>query len=56
MATMEPINSIDDLRAELLGILRAKSVFHGDFTLSSGAKSKYYIDCRLTTLDTGAHG
>ena len=39
------------MRAELLGILRAKSVFHGDFTLSSGAKSKYYIDCRLTTLD-----
>ncbi|MGD0815966.1 MAG: orotate phosphoribosyltransferase [Verrucomicrobiota bacterium] len=43
--------SIDSLRAELLGILRAKSVFHGDFTLSSGAKSNYYIDCRLTTLD-----
>lgn len=43
--------SIDTARAELLGILRAKSVFHGDFTLSSGAKSKYYIDCRLTTFD-----
>jgi len=48
---MENNNSIDKMRAELLGILRAKSVFHGDFTLSSGAKSKYYIDCRLTTLD-----
>jgi len=48
---MEIKGSIDDWRAELLGILRAKSVFHGDFTLSSGAKSKYYIDCRLTTLD-----
>jgi orotate phosphoribosyltransferase len=48
---MEPTDSIDNLRAELLGILRAKSVFHGDFTLSSGAKSKYYVDCRLTTLD-----
>jgi orotate phosphoribosyltransferase len=48
---MEAINSIDSWRAELLGILRAKSVFHGDFTLSSGAKSKYYVDCRLTTLD-----
>ncbi|MGP8201869.1 MAG: orotate phosphoribosyltransferase [Limisphaerales bacterium] len=43
--------SIDSLRTELLDILRAKSVFHGDFTLSSGAKSNYYIDCRLTTLD-----
>lgn len=48
---MELTGSIDNLRAELLGILRTKSVFHGDFTLSSGAKSKYYVDCRLTTLD-----
>ena len=48
---METKDSIGDLRAELLGILRKKSVFHGDFTLSSGAKSKYYVDCRLTTLD-----
>jgi orotate phosphoribosyltransferase len=48
---MEAKHSIDDLRAELLALLRAKSVFHGDFTLSSGAKSKYYVDCRLTTLD-----
>jgi orotate phosphoribosyltransferase len=48
---METKGGIDDKRTELLRILRAKSVFHGDFTLSSGAKSKYYIDCRLTTLD-----
>ena len=48
---METKDSIGDLRAELLGILRKKSVFHGDFTLSSGAKSKYYVDCWLTTLD-----
>ena len=26
-------------------------MFHGNFTLSSGAKSTYYIDCRLTTFD-----
>ena len=32
-------------------LLRKKSVFHGDFTLASGARSKYYFDCRLTTLD-----
>ena len=38
-------------RAELLALLRKKSVFHGDFTLASGAKSTFYIDCRLTTLD-----
>jgi orotate phosphoribosyltransferase len=36
---------------KLLAFLQTKSVFYGDFVLSSGAKSKYYIDCRLTTLD-----
>src|SRR6185503_15869607 len=25
---------------------------HGNFTLSSGGQSNYYIDCRLTTLDS----
>jgi orotate phosphoribosyltransferase len=35
----------------LLAMLRKKSVFHGDFTLASGDKSNYYVDCRLTTLD-----
>ncbi len=39
------------LRAELLALLKTKSVFHGEFTLASGAKSSYYIDCRLTTFD-----
>jgi orotate phosphoribosyltransferase len=48
---MEHPASLQEARAELLTLLRQKSVFHGDFTLSSGAKSKYYIDCRLTTLD-----
>src|SRR4051812_3064821 len=43
--------SNDQARTELLDLLKRKSVFHGDFTLSSGAKSKYYIDCRLTTMD-----
>ena len=38
-------------KANLLALLRKKSVFHGDFVLSSGARSTYYIDCRLTTLD-----
>jgi len=39
------------LKAELLALLRKKSVFHGEFTLASGTKSNYYIDCRLTTFD-----
>ena len=41
----------DEAKAALLNLLRKKSVFHGDFTLSSGAKSNFYIDCRLTTFD-----
>jgi orotate phosphoribosyltransferase len=41
-------------KTRLLEILRKKSVFYGDFTLASGAKSNYYIDCRLTTLDAEA--
>jgi orotate phosphoribosyltransferase len=44
--------SIDKGKAALLQMLQTKSVFRGDFTLSSGAKSSYYIDCRLTTLDS----
>ena len=43
--------SNSEARAKLRSLLLAKSVFHGDFTLSSGAKSSYYIDCKLTTLD-----
>jgi orotate phosphoribosyltransferase len=37
-------------RSELLSLLRERSVFRGDFTLASGGKSSYYIDCRLTTF------
>src|SRR3954452_2910264 len=46
-----PISNDQAARTELLQPLQKKSVFHGDFTLASGAKSKYYIDCRLTTMD-----
>jgi orotate phosphoribosyltransferase len=38
-------------KSKLLSLLREKSIFHGNFVLSSGAKSSYYVDCRLTTLD-----
>ena len=38
-------------KSKLLSLLREKSVFYGDFVLSSGAKSTYYADCKLTTLD-----
>lgn len=35
---------------ELIALLRARSFRTGDFTLSSGKKSKFYIDARLTTM------
>jgi len=37
-------------RPELLRLLAAKSFRLGEFKLSSGANSDYYIDCRATTL------
>ncbi|MFZ0312814.1 MAG: orotate phosphoribosyltransferase [Candidatus Korobacteraceae bacterium] len=40
-------------REQLLALLAEKSFRLGQFTLSSGASSDYYIDCRLTTLDAG---
>jgi orotate phosphoribosyltransferase len=43
--------TFDQAKTELLALLRAKSVRYGDFVLSSGGRSSYYIDCRLTTLD-----
>ena len=43
--------TIEQAKAKLLSLLREKSVFHGDFVLSSGARSSYYVDCKLTTLD-----
>ena len=41
----------DEAKGALLELLRRKSLFQGDFTLSSGAKSNYYVDCKLTTFD-----
>lgn len=39
-----------DNRASLLHLIATLSFRLGDFTLSSGARSDYYIDCRTTTL------
>ncbi len=38
-------------RQELLRLLATKSFRLGEFKLSSGGTSDYYIDCRTTTLD-----
>jgi orotate phosphoribosyltransferase len=39
-----------DNRAALLNLIATLSFKLGDFTLASGRKSDYYIDCRITTL------
>ena len=39
-----------DTRQELLRMLAERSFQLGQFTLSSGASSDYYVDCRSTTL------
>ncbi|MEO6463760.1 MAG: orotate phosphoribosyltransferase [Candidatus Eisenbacteria bacterium] len=44
------MNSLDD-RDRLLALLLRRSLRHGDFTLASGAKSRFYIDVRKTSLD-----
>lgn len=37
-------------RERLANLLRSKSLVRGEITLSSGKKSNYYLDCKLTTL------
>lgn len=41
---------VDDHRRSLLKLLATHSFRLGDFTLASGQRSDYYIDCRTTTL------
>jgi orotate phosphoribosyltransferase len=36
--------------AALIGLLRERSLVHGDFVLASGRRSSYYIDARRTTM------
>ncbi len=37
-------------RQRLLELLREQSLEFGDFVLSSGGRSHYYVDCRRTTM------
>src|SRR5262245_15296195 len=39
-------------RATLMELVRQLALSLGDFTLASGKKSKYYLDCRKVTLDS----
>src|SRR5271167_2701887 len=45
------MTSMPKAREQLLSLLAEKSFRLGEFKLSSGGTSDYYIDCRLTTLD-----
>lgn len=38
-------------RQDLIALIRAEAVFHGDFVLSSGRRASYYVDLRRLTLD-----
>ncbi len=40
-----------DTRQRLIDFISAEAVFHGDFTLTSGAKASYYVDLRKVSLD-----
>jgi orotate phosphoribosyltransferase len=41
---------IKDIRTSLLDLIATHSFNLGEFTLTSGQRSDYYIDCRTTTL------
>lgn len=47
-------STLADQKSRLLEILIEKSVRRGSFTLSSGAKSDLYVNCKRTALDPAA--
>lgn len=51
IAAMDLTEALHADRSALLSLIAKLSFRLGDFTLASGAKSDYYIDCRTTTLD-----
>jgi orotate phosphoribosyltransferase len=43
---------MDEKKDRLREILLEKAIRFGDFTLASGQKSNYYINCKMVTLDS----
>ena len=39
-------------RQALIDLIRTKALAFGDFTLASGKKASFYLDCRKVTLDS----
>ena len=46
-------DQIEQARSRLCGLLLERSFKLGEFVLSSGRRSEYYVDCRTTTLHPG---
>jgi orotate phosphoribosyltransferase len=42
---------VPSARDQLIEYIKADAVFHGDFTLTSGAKATFYVDLRKVSLD-----
>ncbi len=45
------ICAVTDAREQLIAHISSDAVFHGDFTLTSGARASYYVDLRRVSLD-----
>ena len=39
-------------RQALIALIKEKALEFGDFTLASGKKASFYLDCRRVTLDS----
>ena len=39
-------------REALIALIQKTALQYGDFTLASGKRAKYYLDCRKVTLDS----
>ena len=42
------------LKEQLVKLIRDKALEYGDFTLASGKKASFYLDCRKITMDSEA--
>lgn len=48
---MNRVVCVTDARRQLIDHIASEAVFHGDFTLTSGAKATFYVDLRKVSLD-----
>jgi orotate phosphoribosyltransferase len=48
---MNRVVCVTDARRQLIDHIASDAVFHGDFTLTSGARASFYVDLRKVSLD-----